>query len=96
MHIFRVIEVVSAFFGRDGIEKLADPCPDVFDGAFAGLSEKRLELGEGELDGVEVRRIWRLEEKARARRLDEAASLVSLVAAQVVEDDDVGYSLLLE
>ena len=82
-------EEVSAFVGREGVENLADPRPQVVDRAFARLSQGCLELGECELDGVEVGRIWRQEKEVRAPRLDETAGLVPLMTAQVVEDDDV-------
>ena len=80
-----MLEVISAFVGSEGIEKIANACPEVFDGALGGLSEQGLELGEGELDGIEVRGVRWQEEKPRAARFDEPADLVPLVAAQIVE-----------
>ncbi len=81
-----MLEVVSAFVRGEGVEALADPCPEVVERPFSCLSEERRELGEGELDGVEVRGVRRQEEKVRAACLDEAADVGPLVAAQIVED----------
>ena len=55
LRISCVFEVVLAFVLSEGVEQGADRHPEVFDGSFGGLSEQGLELGEGELYGVEVR-----------------------------------------
>ena len=65
-----------------------------FHGALGGLAQVRLELGEGHLDWVEVRAVGREEEEFGAGRFDPVADLLSLVAGQVVHDDDVARSQL--
>ena len=84
-----MFEVISAFVGCEGVEELSDALPEGVDGSLGGLSEQGLEFGEGELNRVEIGRVRRQEEERRAARLDELTDLVSLVAAEVVEDDDV-------
>ena len=74
-----MLEVVLAFVWGEGVEALADPCPEVVEGPFSCLSEERLELGEGELDGIEVRGVRWQEEKPRAAGFDEPADLVLLL-----------------
>jgi hypothetical protein len=37
------------------VEDGADPSPEVVDGALGGLSQASLQLGEDQLDGVQVR-----------------------------------------
>jgi len=50
-----------------GAEEFADGCKDGVVGAGRGLSKTMLELGEDLLDRVQVRRIFRHEEKLRSR-----------------------------
>jgi hypothetical protein len=47
-------EAVVAFRWREGVGDAADGGPETLDGALGGLSQERLELGEGVLDRVEV------------------------------------------
>ena len=71
------------------VEEFTDPPPCGFDGSFLGFSQEQLELGEDLLDGVEVRGVWRQEEELCAGTSDGLANRLSLVAAQVVHDDDM-------
>src|SRR5438067_283443 len=57
--------------------------------AFRGLSQKRLQLGEGLLDWIEIGTVRRQEQQLGAGRLDGLAHRVALVARQVVDHDDV-------
>ena len=71
--------------GREGFGDACDCCPQAVDGPLSGLAQGRRELGEGHLDGVE----WgRQEEQRDTGYLDVFAELWSLVAGQVVHDDD--------
>src|SRR3546814_16637069 len=55
---FRLIaaggEEAGAVFWRDCVDCIADGVPEVGQGSGGGLLEGRLDLGEGEFDGVEV------------------------------------------
>ena len=84
-----MFKIVDAFLGREGIEGLTDGVPEGIDGSFGGLSERGLELCEGHLDRIEVRRIGRQVEEVCAPVLDGLADAIDLMAAQVVHDDDV-------
>ncbi len=77
--IRRVPEVVAAFVWRELVEELSDSLPCGFDCSFRGLAEQGLELGEELLDGVEVGRIRRQEEKLGARGADGAPDGLALV-----------------
>ena len=60
-----------------------------------------LDLGEGLLDWVEVGRVWRQEPEPCACGFDDFAKDNGLVAAEIVQDDDVArpqgrYELLLD
>ena len=52
-------EAVGAFGRGEGIEGVAERLPEGLDGAPGGGSEQRLELGERELDRVQVGRVGR-------------------------------------
>ena len=55
----------------------------------AAARRRCFDLGEGQLDRVEVRRVGRQEEEASTGRLDGRAGGLALVRAQVVQDDDL-------
>ena len=54
-----------------------------------GLSQQSLELGEHLLDRVEVGRVFGQEHEARPDGSDGLSHRLSLVGAEIVEDDDV-------
>ena len=63
--------------------------PGVLDGALLGVAHPVLDLGEGLLDRIEVRRVRRQEPQPRPGLADRSADGLALVAAEVVEDDEV-------
>ena len=65
---------------------------DLIDGARLRLSKPVLEFGEGLLDGIEIRAVGRQEEAVRASGADRFPHGLSLVAAKIVEDDDISRS----
>jgi len=71
------------------LQKGADAPPGRFDCALGGLSEQSLELGKDLLDRVEVRAVGRQEEEASAGGTNGAAHGLPLVAAEIVDDDDI-------
>ena len=85
-------KVVSAFDRCEEVDHAADRRPEAIDGSLGGLAQERLELGESVLDWVEVGRVGRQVEEARARRLDPLSGRLPLVAGQVVHDDDVALA----
>jgi len=48
------LEIVGAFFGREGVEELTDGGADRIDGSGGSLSEQMLELGKDLFDRVQV------------------------------------------
>jgi len=68
---------------------VADASPGGFDGSLCGLSQQCFELGEDLLDWVEVGRVWGQEEELGAGRADGTADRLSLVAAEIIHDDDI-------
>lgn len=61
------------------------------DGALFSLSQQRLELGEGLLDGIEVGREGRQEHQAGAGRSDRMANADAIVRAEIIETDDIAW-----
>lgn len=81
--------VVLALAGREAIEQASDAVPEGLAGSLAGLSEPFLELGEGHFDWVEVRAVGWQEQQACAALPDESFDFLSLMAGEVVQNDDI-------
>src|SRR5271166_2227872 len=79
--ISAILDVVGAFLRGVGSKKLADGGKDRVVGAGGGFSEPMLELGEDLLDRVQVRRIFRQEEKLRSGLSDGAAHSLAAMTA---------------
>ncbi len=75
--------------GREGVEQCADALPCGVDGALCGFAQEQLELGEDLLDRVEVGGVGRQEQQFGTRGPDGFANGGTLVAAEVVHDDDI-------
>ena len=84
-----VRDVVLAFGLREAIEQFADAFPEALSGPGRGSAEECFEFGEDLLDRIEVRRVGRQEAQLGAGALDGIARGFSLVAAEIVENDDV-------
>jgi hypothetical protein len=84
-----VRDVVLAFGLREAIEQFADAFPKALSVPRFSSAEQRLEFGEDLLDRIEVRRVGRQEAQLGAGALDGIARGFSLVAAEIVENDDV-------
>lgn len=82
-------DVGGAFGWLEVIEQCSDAPPGCLDGSLVGFSDEGLELGKHHLDGVEVRAVGRQEQQARTDIADGLPGFLSLVASQIVEDDDV-------
>src|SRR5271157_4481028 len=86
--ISAILDVVGAFLRGVGSKKLADGGKDRVVGAGGGFSAPMLELGEDLLDRVQVRRIFRQEEKLRSGLSDGAAHSLAAMTAEIVHDND--------
>src|SRR5271166_498694 len=84
--ISAILDVVGAFLRGVGSKKLADGGKDRVVGAGGGFSEPMLELGEDLLDRVQVRRIFRQEEKLRSGLSDGAAHSLAAMTAEIVHE----------
>lgn len=86
-----VPEVVGTLIGFEGWQHCADRFPDIFDGTLLSLAQHRLELGENLFDRIEVGRVGWQEQKMGAGGSDRGANGFTLVAAEIVDDDDVAW-----
>jgi len=64
--------VACAFGGAELVEQRADAFPDGLGGALVGFPQQCLEFGEGLLDRIEVRAVWRQQESMGAGISDDA------------------------
>jgi hypothetical protein len=70
-------------------EQVADVAPAGLDRAGIGFAQQGLELGEDVFDWIEIGRVAGQEEQLGASGADQATHGFSLVAAEIVHDDDV-------
>lgn len=89
LSISSVSEVCGALVWREVIEQVADAPPRILDGAFGSFAHEVFEFDEDLLDWVQIGRVWRQEQKFCAGAADCLAHRQALVAAEIVEDDDV-------
>jgi len=82
-----VSEVSEALVGREEGADVAESCDDGIEGGGADPAEVRFELGEGHLDGVEVRRVGREWHEPAALRLEDLGGLRAAVDGKVVQDN---------
>ncbi len=83
---------MAAFFRSEAIEEGADSAPRRLDGAFSRLAESGFELGEALFNRVKIGRIGGQEAQRGARPLDGCPPGGPLVAAEIVQDDDIAGS----
>lgn len=82
-------DVGSTLRGLESVEECADTPPSCFYGSLVCLADQPFDLCKHHLDGIEVRAVGRKKEDVGAGISYGFANGVALVAAQVVEDDDV-------
>lgn len=71
------------------LEQVCDDVIDSVDGSSVGFPQQRLELRDGLLDRVEVWTVGGQEQQQRTGGADRLGDLATLVAAEVVHDDDI-------
>ena len=82
-------EVVGALVGLEALEGRADGVPQGADDAGGRLAQQCLELGEQQLDQVQVGGVQGQVDQFGAARLDRLADPVHLVRREFVHDHDV-------
>jgi len=82
-------EIGGAFARAECFEDFTDAPPCRFDATLVGLAQQSLEFGEHHLDRIEIRAVGRQEEQVGAGIADGVARRLALVAAEIVEDDDI-------
>jgi len=79
--------------GREGVAQGSDAPPCGFDGSLCGFAQEVLELGADLLDQIEIGTVGRQEQQVCAPVPDRGPDGGSLVAREVVHDDDVARLL---
>jgi len=82
-------KIGGAFTGGECVEKFSDPFPCCFDRSLFSLPNQPFELGEHHFDGVEVGTVGWQEEHVSSDATNGLANGFPLVAAEVVENDDI-------
>ena len=83
------MEEVGAFGWNEAIEEQADALDEAVDTAWRLMPDHRLELGEGHLNGVQIRAIGRQIEDLRAPLGDGFADPCNLMRREIVEHHDI-------
>ena len=87
--ISRIDEVVAALVWADNVDQRANLSSSCFDGAWLCRAHEVLELGEELLDRVQVGAVGWQEDQMSPCGPDGTPCAVPLVAAEVIENDDV-------
>ena len=82
-------EVVATFGGAEAVQQRPDPPPGGLNAAFGRVPEQRLELGEDLFNRVEIGGVGRQEAQRGPHPLNGCPHGRTLVAAQIVQDDDI-------
>jgi hypothetical protein len=85
-------KIVGTHPWRKRLDELANELEQGIDCAHGALAQRRLQPGEGLLDGVEVGRVGRQVAHVGADSLDGLANPGDLVGAQVVHEDGVALA----
>ena len=90
-------KVVAAFVGAEALQTGPEQRPERLDGPTARGADDRFQPCKAELDGIEVRTVWRQLPEGRVHALHGAAGANDLVHAEIVGDDDVaGMQVLFQ
>jgi hypothetical protein len=91
LRVSGIPDVCGAFFGAVLGQDFTAGGGDGFVGSSLRLSQQGLEFGEDLLDRIEIGRVFREEYKSRPGVADCLPHGLSLVRAEIVEDDDVAW-----
>ena len=80
-------EIACAFGCAEGGEERGDSAPETRNGSFRGHAQKSFELGEGQLDWVEVWRIARQVAQSCARGFDGFSHPGDFVSLEIVNNN---------
>src|SRR6202140_4784328 len=80
-------EVICAFVWFEGGEQLANFVPESGNGSLCGFAQERLELGEEQLDGIEIRGVRGQVEQLGPRCFRGRAHSRDLVSCKIIHDD---------
>lgn len=84
-------EVVAAFLRAEAVKQGAEPPPGRLHGPFGRVTEQGFELGEDLLNRVEIGGVRRQEAQCGSHPLKGRPHGRTLVAAQVVHNDDIAW-----
>jgi hypothetical protein len=84
-------DVVRAFSGGEELEGDRHQGRDLIEVPRPGRAQERFQLGECELDRIEIGTVRRQKSELRADRFDRRPNLGLFVDGQVVEDDDITW-----
>ena len=85
-------EVVAAFLRAEAVKQGAEPPPSSLNRAFGRVAEQGFELGEDLFNGVEIRGVGGQEAQRGPHPLNGRPHGGTLVAAQIVHNDDIAWS----
>ena len=84
-----MMEVVAAFTLAELFDQLAASLPKAVHGPFADALQQPFELGKRKFDRIEIGAVRRQVEKMGSHRLNRLADFRSLVATEIIHDDEV-------
>jgi len=84
-----VFEIVSALVFRELIDDSTAEIPELIDRPFCSVSEQLLQLGKGQLDRIQIRRVRGQIAKLSADCFDRFADTAYFVAGEIVHHHDV-------
>lgn len=87
-----MVDVVRTFRRGKKFDRGGDEFDDLVEATRTRGAQKRLELGEGQFDGIQVRTVRRQEAQGRAGRFDRPLHLALLMGRQIVRDHDVAWA----
>ena len=81
-----VSDVVEAFVETEAVEQLTDVLPQGVLSPFGGLTMESIELGERELDRIQIRRIqWQEHQARKPQNFARATEAESIDSRQILE-----------
>ena len=80
---------ISTLRWREEGQRRGDQSADLIEGTRTSRAQEGLQLGEGELDGIEVWAVRREKAEMRADRFDRGADVRLFVDGEIVEDNDI-------